>query len=63
MTAILLFLGLMVPRCDYYAVTYDGNIYVVGSGETCRDATVGWVLPAGWREIQRRQYEVWFWSE
>ena len=56
---ILIALGLLVPRCEYVAVTYDGNEYVIGSGSTCDGAMVGWQLPVEWRSIERRQRLVW----
>ena len=59
MTHMLVLLGLLVPRCEYVAVTYDGNEYVVGSGDTCSSAMVGWQLPVEWRSIEQRQRLVW----
>lgn len=59
MTWMLVVLGLMVPRCEYVAVTFDGNEYVIGSGDTCAAAADGWVVPDNWRTIERRQRYVW----
>lgn len=62
MTWMMLWLGLLVPRCEYVAVTYDGNAYVIGSGSDCRSATTGWVLPDNWRTIQVDRSTVWWWE-
>ncbi len=59
MTYVLILLGVLVPRCEFVAVTYDGNEYVVGSGDTCAEAVDGWVVLDGWRMIERRQRYVW----
>lgn len=31
--------------------TYDGNLYVAGSGDDCRAAWQGADIPAGWMQI------------
>lgn len=51
MTWFLLAVGLMVPRYEIQAVTYDGNLYVAGSGGSCEDAWVVAVLPDDWRRV------------
>lgn len=52
---LLMFMGWVEPRCEFVAVTYDGNEYVVGSGRTCKDAMVGWRMPDNWRSIERQE--------
>jgi len=59
MTWMLVVLGLMVPRCEYVAVTYDGNEYVIGAGDTCVAAANGWVVPDNWQRIEQRRRYVW----
>jgi hypothetical protein len=47
-----MFLG-VAPSCDIVVETYDGQVYVVGSGDTCADA---WKfrgpIPDNWRELR-----------
>lgn len=62
MTWLLVLAGLMVPRCEYVAVTFSGNEYVVGSGDTCVSASDGWVVPEDWYQIERRESVVWRFS-
>lgn len=41
------------PSCDIVVETYGGQVYVVGSGDTCADA---WKfrgpIPDNWRELR-----------
>lgn len=43
------------PRFEVIATTYDGNEYVAGSGDNCRDAYRNAVMPADWREVVCRE--------
>lgn len=60
---LLVAIGLLVPQCKVVATTYDGNMYVIGSGDTCKDAVVEWsYLPDDWRRIDVRQEARWVWE-
>lgn len=39
------------PHVELHATTFAGEVYVVGSGDTCMDAFKGAVYPDDWREL------------
>jgi hypothetical protein len=49
---IALFMGVQ-PMTGLVVETFDGEVYVIGSGDTCRDAWVNHApFPEDWRELR-----------
>lgn len=40
-----------LPAIELRVVTYDGNLFIAGSGDTCADAWQGAAIPADWLEL------------
>ncbi|WP_191126160.1 hypothetical protein [Mesorhizobium sp. B2-1-2] len=40
------------PRFEVRVVTYDGQLFIAGSGNDCRAAWEGAVIPKGWQDIE-----------
>ncbi|MER9680801.1 hypothetical protein NKJ23_15915 [Mesorhizobium sp. M0184] len=40
------------PRFEVRVVTYDGQLFIAGSGDDCRAAWQGAVVPKGWQSIE-----------
>lgn len=56
MIALLVAVGIMVPQCEIVVTTWSGDEYVVGSGDTCKDAVlIMSEVPDDWREMVTRQ--------
>lgn len=49
MTWLLITLGIL--RVDLVAVTFDGNVFIAGSGSDCAEAFHGAVFPDNWRSL------------
>lgn len=39
------------PHYELQAVTVNGALYIAGSGDTCKEAWQGAVLPANWERL------------
>lgn len=40
------------PRFEVRAVTYDGQLFIAGSGDDCRAAWTHARVPSGWQSIE-----------
>lgn len=40
------------PRFEVRVVTYDGDLFIAGSGDDCRSAWEGARVPRGWQSIE-----------
>ncbi|TGV43852.1 hypothetical protein [Mesorhizobium sp. M8A.F.Ca.ET.142.01.1.1] len=40
------------PRFEVRVVTYDGQLFIAGSGDDCRAAWQGAEVPKGWQSIE-----------
>lgn len=60
MIALLVAIGLMVPQCEIVVNTYSGDEYIIGVGDTCKDAVVHMgSTPDDWREMTTRTSYYW----